>query len=263
LPKKVPDPFVRTGDCSGRTLALIVSTMRSGSTLLKALLQEAPDVSRLSEVDFQRFARPGVDPDLMWALDERPILLLKRPAWYHEAGRYPRLPKTPSRRVILLVRDCLPAVESLRKMSLGPLGGIAAPLVNGWLARRYWGRVTASLLRLAESGGPDFRLVRYEDLLAAPVDVTRRLFGFLGSRQEAGVASYQSPAGKGWRWGIDDNSPAIRSMTVQAPRPKPATESGLSRLVEGDSRLTELRRRLGYLAGVDGQASPPPDLPWI
>ncbi len=247
----------------GRTLALIVSTMRSGSTLLKALLQEAPDVSRLNEVDFQRFARPGARLEPMWALDSRPILLLKRPAWYHEADRYPRLPEAPSRRVIFLIRDCQPTVESLRRMSLGPLASLARPLVDGWLARQYWGRVTGNLVRLAESGSPGFCLVRYEDLLVAPVDVTARLFAFLGSRQGTGVASYQSPGGRGWRWGKDDNSPAIRSMTVQTPRTRTAGNSRLAGMVETDSRLAGLRQRLGYLPDGAGPRELSDRLPWI
>lgn len=247
---------------AARTLALIASTMRSGSTLLKALLQEAPDVSRLSEVDFQRFARPGTRLDAMWALADQPILLLKRPAWYHEASRYPRLPEAVSRRVILLVRDCQPTVESLRKMSFGPLAGLAGPLVDGWLARRYWAPVTARLVRLAETGGPDVRLVRYEDLLAAPIDVTARLFAFLGSRRETGVATYQSPAGRGWRWGKDDNSPAIRSLTVQPLGGSRKCHPRLAKIVETDPAIAGLRRRLGYPSAASG---PPAlaGLPWI
>lgn len=230
----------------GRTLAVIASTMRSGSTLLKALLQQAPDVSRLNEVDFQPFARPGADGSRLWELDPRPILLLKRPAWYHETGTYPRLPDVVPRRVILLVRDCQGTVESLRKMTFGPLAGPASLLVDRWLARGYWAKVTGRLADLADAGGEDFRLVRYEDLVSRPIDVTAGLFRWLGSAQQSGVDQYQPPTGGGWRWGRDDNSPRIRTLKVQAPRDRGHDNGRLTRLIRREKAIGLVRSRLGY-----------------
>jgi len=40
-----------------KTIVLIVSSMRAGSTLLKALLAEAPDVSNLPEFNFNAYAK--------------------------------------------------------------------------------------------------------------------------------------------------------------------------------------------------------------
>ncbi len=243
-----------------RTLAVIASTMRSGSTLLKALLQEAPDISQLSEINFQRFASPRREAS-MWGLDDRPILLLKRPAWYHESGRYPRLPGVPQLRVIALVRDCYDTVESLRKMTFRAVHSWASPVVDRWLATRYWVRVSRRLLELSErfpdagsasrnpsSAGtcPCVRLVRYEDLVRQPIEITADLFAFLGSQQTSGVDSYSPPAGYRWRWGTDDNSPQIRSLRVQTPKEKAWTNLRLKTCIETSPEIADLRQRLGY-----------------
>lgn len=221
--------------------------MRSGSTLLKALLAFAPDVSDLNEVNFQKFAGHNPRLDRMWGLAPQRILALKRPAWYHETGCYPRLPGIADRRVILLVRDAYPTVESLRRMTLGPLAGRARPLLDSWLAKSYWRRVNERLLALSRKAPQETRLVRYEDLAARPQEVTLDLFRFIGSVQSVGTDTYSAPARRGWRWGIDDNSPKLRSLKVQSPQAGPITNPQLVDLIEQDPTLAKLRRELGYL----------------
>ena len=73
-------------------IVCVASTMRSGSTLLKALLAEASDVSNLPEQNFQKFVSDAQAADKIAALDDNPIIVLKRPGWYNEIGSYPRLP---------------------------------------------------------------------------------------------------------------------------------------------------------------------------
>jgi len=235
-PKKAPE----------RTLAVIASTMRSGSTLLKALLQEAPDVSQLSEINFQKFSGDSSRHAAMWKLDPRPVLLLKRPAWYHEAKSYPRLPEVDGLRVIGLVRDCYETVQSLRKMSFSKAETLAGPLFDRWLAAGYWANVTGRLADLSERMPEQVRLVRYEDLVQRPVEVTAALFQFVGSERRTGTATYSQPESYRWRWGTDDNSPNIRSLTVQPPKQQPQTNRRLVSIIESDPEVIELRRRLGY-----------------
>jgi hypothetical protein len=229
-----------------RTLAIIASTMRSGSTLLKALLQEAPDVSQLSEINFQKFVSTRSQA-AMWALDDQPILLLKRPAWYHESRRYPLLPNVHRLRVVALVRDCYDTVESLRRMTFRFAQNIAAPFSNRWLSAHYWANVSTRLADLADRDQDCVRLVRYEDLVSRPVEITAELFSFLGSSQKSGVDSYSPPAGYRWRWGTDDNSPKIRSLTVQKAKSKPIKNLSLQSIIESTPSIVAVRERLGYL----------------
>lgn len=231
---------------SVRRLALLVSTMRSGSTLLKALLGEAPDISRLPEINFQKFNGTQRWDDV-WALAPQPIVLLKKPAWYHEARWYPRLPQAPQRKVILLVRDVVPTVESLRRMTFGYAAAAAGPLVDRWLTIRYWLPVTRRLVQLQTELGMEARLVRYEDLVQRPVEVTRQLFEFLGSARVEGTDTYREPQSGRWRWGLDDNSHQIRSLRVQPSRPRAPASSRLERLIRQTPLIEELRRQLGYV----------------
>ena len=60
-------------------IVCVASTMRSGSTLLKALLAEASDVSNLPEQNFQKFVSDAQAADKIAALDDNPIIVLKRP----------------------------------------------------------------------------------------------------------------------------------------------------------------------------------------
>lgn len=231
-----------------KTIAVIASTMRSGSTLLKALLGEAADVSHLPEVDFQRYAKTEAAEERIGALSKLPIVVLKKPAWYFEIGRYPRRPKIAGLKTILLVRDCYETVASLRKMTFGPLAGWLARFSNRFLAERYWAGVTANLLHLRDRSNEAIHLVRYEDLLADPVAVTETLFAFLGSTQANGINSYSKPAKFRWRWGVDDASDRIKSLTVQAPRDHGYRDRRLLEVIRSSEKIADLRRQLGYPA---------------
>ncbi len=219
--------------------------MRSGSTLLKALLAEAPDISNLPEKDFQKFCDDPQALEKIKALDEHPIVVLKRPGWYNEIGRYPRLPKINGLKTVLLIRDVYETVESLRKMTFRTLAPWVGRFVDGWLAKRYWLGLTNSLLNLHQNQAFETHLVRYEDLTDNPIDETQKLFQFVGSQQLQGVDTYSKPDDFRWRWGSDDNSANIKSLRVQARPPKPRTNSRLVDLMN-DPRISDLRSQLGY-----------------
>jgi len=231
---------------SSKQIVCLLSTMRSGSTLLKALMAEAPDISSLPEVNFQRYARLQHARRAIELLDPRRIILLKRPAWYNESRSYPKLPVLDNLKLIVLVRDVYDTVESCRKMTFRPLEKTVRRIADPWLAKSYWLPVTAHLLRIHDDPGCETCLVRYEDLLADPIDVTRNLFAFLGSEQTEGVATYRPPDDSAWRWGIDDNSPQIRSRQVQRPRFKRRHNRRLLNLVQTDPAIGRIRAQAGY-----------------
>lgn len=227
------------------SIVIIASTMRSGSTLAKALLAEADDVLNLPETNFQKQA--VVDRILrQHQSGTPPIKLLKKPCWYQETRSYPRLPDVPDLRVVALVRDVYDTVVSLRKMTFRRLAGLVAPLVTSWLARVYWVRVTNSLIELSENQPERVRLVRYEDLIADPIEQTRQLYQFIGSSRQEGTRTYSPPDNYSWRWGSDDGSPRIRSLEVQPPRAREQTDLRLLKLLQQDE-IVALRTRLGYL----------------
>lgn len=218
--------------------------MRSGSTLLKALLATAPDVSDRPEVNFQRY-RSKRRQNQLAELAPEPIVLLKRPAWFNELHTYPRLPPGLACRKIVLVRDVYETTESVRKMVFR--GGTARlkGVGNRFFADVYWRRITEKLLALFEADSTDTLLVRYEDLTARPIEETARMFRFIGSQQTQGTDCY-NPPGYAWKWGRDDGGEVIQNLTVRPPQPADYSNRALLRMVQGSAGITDLRRRLGY-----------------
>ena len=227
------------------SIVAVASTMRSGSTLLKALLAEAEDVLNLPETNFQNLR--VVEKVLSkHQLNDPPIKVMKKPAWYQESKRYPIIPSIENVRTVALVRDVYDTVISLRKMTFRSLAIASAPLVTGWLAKVYWANVTENLIYLAGSRPNDVKLVRYEDIVADPIAITEELYHFIGSSKTQGTKKYSPPRGYSWRWGSDDGSPNIKTLEVQPPRERPRSESRLLKIMGSCDRVKKLRGELGY-----------------
>lgn len=227
-----------------KQVALILSTMRSGSTLLKALLSAPDDVANLPETDFQKFRGPDAGARVA-ALAEEPIIVLKRPAWFHETRTYPRLPDLPGARRVILTRDVHANALSLRKMVFRRLEPYAPDAVTAWLARRYWAPVYAGLLQRFPHSDMSSFWIRYEDLVAEPVRWTARLFEFIGSRQREGIDAYPKPGAYEWKWGTDDGGQKIKSLKVQ-PNPIPKAATAILAQVKGLPEVAATRAALGY-----------------
>ena len=228
-----------------KTIALVISTMRSGSTLLKALLAEGEDVSNLPEVNFQKFAGNLAYEEIS-KLDSRRIIVLKRPAWYQELSSYPRMPDVDGLKSVLLVRDVYETVLSLRKMTFGRAHQTIGPLLNRFLVKQYWSRITSTIARLDKELGDAGHLIRYEHLVREPIDRTKELFEFLGSKRSDGTKSYSPPENFKWKWGRDDGSDNIKSLEVQAPRDHGYKDRKLLELIKSSPTVCDLRRSLGY-----------------
>ncbi len=233
-------------ESEGKTIGVLLSTMRSGSTLLKALLAQAPDISDLPETDFQLFADPAKRAELEGLSDER-ILLLKRPGWFNDIGRYPRLPAHPDVRAIALIRDTYAFGLSARKMAFRHVPFLQR---SGWgnrfLVERYWRGVNQCLLDLSRQNEVPTLLVRYEDVLTDPIGQTAAMFKFLGSSQTEGVETYGRPESYSWQWGKDDGGAVIKSLKVQPQRPIDYADRKLFAAIKNSAPTLELRRELGY-----------------
>lgn len=212
-----------------RSVVCVVSTMRAGSTLLKALLGAADDVSHLKEVNFHRIAAE----DDVQALSDKPVVVLKRPAWFHDLHVYPRIPNIPGIKTIVLYRNAYDTVRSLKRMLFGSFKRLAGRRVDRLLVNWYW--YTAHDNMLSRTTNDDHTVyVDYSDLIDSPKAVTARLFEFVGSATTEGVDSYGEPEKGGWKhWGNDDAGPKIRTKTVQ--RYSRGTEDPVLRQVVDES----------------------------
>jgi hypothetical protein len=229
---------------ANKTIALELSVMRSGSTLLKALMAAAPDISSLPETNFQKFQSADAEREISNLSGER-IIVLKRPAWFNETSSYPRLPNVANPKRVILARDVHTTTASLRKMAFRKAEPLIPKRVDNWLANGYWAKVYLNLhKRFPEDGVSNF-WIRYEDLVESPIEWTGKLFQFLGSERSEGTDSYPPHDGYDWKWGTDDGGAKIKSLKVQAHRIPQSSLEILERVK--DLPLVKLaREKLGY-----------------
>jgi len=234
-----------TASSGNRAIALELSAMRAGSTLLKALMSAAPDISSLPEIDFQKFQSDAAEQKIHALCDER-IIVLKRPAWFNEMRTYPKLPNVPSAKHLILARDVHTNVASLRKMLFRKLEPYAPKSFDRWLARSYWARTYGKLLTHFPSEDQSNFWIRYEDLVEDPIKWTEKLFAFLGSERTEGVHSYPEPEDYDWKWGTDDGGEKIKNLEV-VPNPVPQRSLELLERLKDIPEVAAVREKLNYL----------------
>lgn len=226
-----------------KTFVVILCSMRSGSTLLNALLAEAPDVSQLPETRWDHYLKRRNRWDRRAEnLSRRRIVIFKSPPWLTSTARDTRIRSLPvgdHLKIILLARDAYPVVKSLEKI-LGDRHGNTERLI------RYWCEAYESAAVALSLDSRYVRLVRYEDLTADPTAVTGDLFRFIGSQQQEGVDRYSPPEKFEWRWGQSDASEKIKSLRVQAETESTKAHAELTARLARDERVANLRRVLGY-----------------
>lgn len=204
-----------------RTIVAIVSPARSGSTLLKALLGTATDVSHLPEWPNERVV--STEQSTSWlesfafywratSLSDCPIVVLKKPAWVYSQWPYPQLPdRYIPIRLIVLSRDREACRRSFREMESETEHDYADVCFD-----EYYDQCYRSISDYIERSGNEHRLVSYESLVADSINTTASLFRWIGSSSSQGVAQYQDYQGS-WFWEFDDASKKIFSLAVQAP----------------------------------------------
>lgn len=220
----------------------IMSSMRSGSTLLKSLIATAPDTSDLPEINFIEYKWYN-----RWKinlLSKADIIVMKYPRAFHHI-KYPVLPKIGGLKKIFLVRDVFGTVQSLDKMLRLPNVTIDKKWTLKELANTYWYETNANLIKLLEENGNDLLLVRYEDLISNPIATTKIVFEFIGSKQLKGVDTYSKPENYEWKWGSDDGGELIKSLKVQRSIKGDVISEEIKNL-ELEQKTKDLRTKLGY-----------------
>ncbi len=232
--------------------AFIISSIRSGSTLLRVLLGShselyAPHELHLSNIQVKlrtgnthkSMAAIGLDQaaleHLLWdrlldrqlRMSGKKTLVNKTPS---DAFIWRRIVACwPDARFIFLLRHPLSIVRS--RQAAHP----QEPLPRH-IAR------TSTFMNAVEEARQALPgiTVRYEQLTEDPEGVTKELCAFLGVEWEPGMLDYGSAAGDDFRMGLGDWSAQIRSGTVQRARPLPTPE-------EVPDSLKGLCRAWGYL----------------
>ena len=184
----------------------IASSMRSGSTLLKALLATREDVSDLQEKSFKYLNKPE-------NLSNKPIVVLKSPAYYNQYS-YPDIPAAANIKKIILVRNPYDTILSLHKMNLVTNIELALGM-NEEKLLKYWHMVYRNILEKISLTDINVLLVRYEELVRFPMEETERIFCFIQSENRKGTMEYKKPQNYEWKWGTDDGGDVIKTLKVK------------------------------------------------
>jgi hypothetical protein len=231
--------------------AFILCSVRSGSTLLRVLLNSHSQLFAPQELHF-RFIRVrltrhwskramgelGLDKEgleyLLWdrilhrqlSASGKPRLVSKTPSDVFIADRIRAC--WPDARFIFLLRH--PAAIARSRLAVAR---DRDPEKNVRVVRRYCEALEAA--RQAYDG----ITVRYEDLTADPAGETRRICEYLGVEWEPAMLEYGRGDHGRYKAGLGDWAEKIRSGAVQAATPPPPLE-------ETPEPLRELAEAWGY-----------------
>lgn len=161
-------------------VVLVLSSMRSGSTLLKSLMGQGGDVSLLDEFHFIPYANHNkyFFYFLVSRLSDKPIIVLKKP-FNNVAAHLPLYGKTPLSRVlnIVLYRHPYETLISLKALQRSKHYGE----FSDEQCVDYWADTYEAIFSNVDTNR-DILFVRYEYLTEQTEYVTGRIFEFIGSK---------------------------------------------------------------------------------
>jgi hypothetical protein len=243
---------VRPGDRLLVAPTFILSTVRSGSTLVRVLIDSHSQLHAPHEMHLRNFhveITSKYAPRSLEAigLDQRHVEYLLWDRLLHRelaaSGKEILVNKTPSDVFIVdRIQECWPDARFI--FLLRHPAAIAASRH----ATRPQDSAQRNLFKVLEYGNaveaaraslPGLT-VRYEDIASDPVAQTQRICAFLGVEWEPGMVDYGSFDHGRFRPGLGDWNEKIKSGTVQPPAPAPP-------LQEIDPALRPLCVAWGYL----------------
>jgi hypothetical protein len=224
----------------------ILSSIRSGSTLLRCLLNSHSQIHAPHELHL-RYLTVGVDSEYtelslqVLGLDADQLRYLLWDRLFHReltrSGKRTLVDKSPSNvwiyedllrcwpgaRFIVLRRHPAAIVDSIVRAEDGRDKRAATELVHRF----------ADAMDAALSASPEAPVVRYEDLITEPDKLCRELCTYLGAKYEPAMLDYGRFDHGPFVYGIGDWSDRIRSGRIQAPdsgRVEPEAPAALSGL---------------------------------
>jgi hypothetical protein len=240
-PPRAPDPVelrlrgerVRPGDRLLTAPVFVLSSVRSGSTLLRVILDSHPEICAPHELHLRRVHASATgsgryamdelgldDKDLRFLLWDR---LLHREL--QRAGKTHYVNKTPNDALIWaeIVR-CWPDARFIH-LHRNPAAILASwstarggDLTRDELAHDILAYATGMEQARTLHGG---LVVRYEDLTADPETQTRRICRFVGVDWAPAMIDYGTAPHLGVRRGLGDWSAKLRSGRIQPTTPLP------------------------------------------
>jgi hypothetical protein len=251
-----PRRGVRKGDRLVEAPVFLLCTLRSGSTLLRVLLNSHSKIHAPHELHLRYIS---VLLDKKWSersmkemgLDQDGLRYLLWDRILHRelagSGKSIVVDKTPNN--VFITDKIREAWPDARFIFLLRHPGAIAQSRKEWFSGRpenYDEEQNVDLIRryceaLEEARQTyDGITVRYEDIAADPAGVTKQLCEFLGVEWEPGMLEYGKFDHGRYKSGLGDWSDNIKSGRVQKPKPPPAEIAGpLAPVAEKWGYLTE------------------------
>jgi hypothetical protein len=217
-----------------REPVFVISSIRSGSTLLRLLLDghsrlRAPHELHLRRLEVHPATRLSSEAMKDLGLDRADLEHLLWDRILHRelvrSGKSVIVEKTPANAFAWRrITACWPDARFV--FLLRHPASVAVSWHESDPSRRSMEDAAAEALRYAEAVEEARRslpgvTVRYEDLTADPERELRRVCGFLGLEWEPGMLEYGDRAAGGLRRGLGDWREKIRTGSVQEARPLP------------------------------------------
>lgn len=228
--------FFRYHFAPRKKIVLVLSSMRSGSTLLKSLMGQAGDVSLLDEFHFIPYANHNkyFFYHLVSRLTDKPIVVLKKP-FNNVADHISLYGKAPLADVsrIVLFRHPYETLLSLKEIQRRKNYRV----FSDEECIKYWCDTYESIFNNVGTSR-DILFVQYEKLTSQPDEETRRIFEFIGSSERGGVQEYKK---HNWQSGLDDDSDKIHSGRIhKAEAASSQADPGLHASLESSNRVAAL-----------------------
>lgn len=216
----------------------IISAMRSGSTLLKALIATRPDCSDLPETPFT---------DYNIIESDKRIIVLKKPPGFDNI-EYPVLPEIEAKKIIL-IRNPHDTVRSLQQAF------VSRNKTNSVFNDReflisHWYMVYNNIIKKKIMEDENSIIVRYEDLVINPKKETSRIFKFIGTDFPKGTDSYSAPTNYNWEWRKDDGGDIIKTLQVQQNNKENLIDEELRDFIQNDEEIQFVLNYFGYPSDV-------------
>lgn len=258
---KPPRGGRRAGDRLVARPTFVLCTLRSGSTLLRMLLDSHSRLHAPHEIHLRYIS---ATLERKWSersmkemgLDERALTYLLWDRILHReltaSGKPYLVTKTPNDVFIAdRIRECWP---DSRFIFLLRHPAMIARSRERWLKEDAARERNVEVIRDycealdAARGTYDGLTVRYEELATDPAGQTRRVTDFLGVRWEPGMVRYGEKDHGRFRSGLGDWAEKIKSGEVQPPEPPPPPE-------DVPEPLRAIAARWGYLPALPAAAA--------
>ena len=222
-----------------KNIIFILSSMRAGSTLLKAVLAQGADVSHLPEVDFQKYAGNMYNfYRQAYSLSKKRIIVLKYPG----VPMIPLAPFSPRIKIIVLIRDAYEVVKSIKERNKDT--EFKTKPTAEWVD--YWGRIYRRILESVGESPYAACYLRYEDLIRKPKETTKKLFAFIGSPTTEGTDLYTKPTDFEWKWGMDDGGENIKKLRI-LEKASQRNDAELEGIIDRHELVGNLRKKFRYV----------------